>query len=361
MKIAIFTDTYLPTVNGVSYAIESWKEELEREGHEVDIFCPKAGKDGEYRCKSVPIPFYEGYHTAISPPFKHDFSDYDAVQINSFFLLGYYGYRVAQKNDIPLMSVVHTPITEYMDYVTNLGSLQNILSLSYEKWEGRILEGSNIRVALSDYMETHIKDATEGKDVERLTNGVNTLFFSPHKTAEFRERYDLESKRVIGYTGRLSSEKRVEELIKFGEEFDGEILIGGDGPERENYENLAETDNIKFLGFMDREELPEFYSTVDIFVFPSRVENDPLTVLESNACGTPVVGADAAGLKNAIDEGKNGYRYDPGNLEDMNKKIEEAYSNLESLHRGSLRCAGKRSVRKTAERFIELFRKDSKQ
>ena len=361
MRIAIFTDTYLPTVNGVSYAVESWKNELERQGHEVDVFCPEADEEGKTRTRSVPIPFYDGYHAAIAPPLNHDFSDYDAIQINSFFLLGYYGYRVAQKHDIPLMSVVHTPISEYLNYVTNIGPIQDILSISYRKWEGRILESSDIRVALSDYMEAHIKEITGGKDVERLTNGVNTIFFSPESTDSFRKKYDIDSEKVIGYTGRLSSEKRVDELIKFSEDFDGEILIGGDGPERERYEDLAETDNISFLGFMDREELPEFYSTVDLFIFPSRVENDPLTVLESNACGTPVIGADAAGLKNSIDEGNNGYRYEPGNINDMEEKIGKAYENLESLHTGSLESAGQRSVKKTAERFIELYRETSKQ
>ena len=355
MRIAIFTDTYLPTVNGVSYAVESWKNELERNGHKVDVFCPEADEDGDCRCRSVRIPFYEGYHTAIAPPLSHDFSKYDAVQINSFFMLGYYGYRVAQKHDIPLMSVVHTPISEYMDYVTEIGPLNNLLSGIYKEWEGRILEKSDIRLALSDYMEEHIKRVTNGKDVERLTNGVNTVFFSPEKTDNFRKRYDITSDKVIGYTGRLSSEKRVDELIEFGNNFEGEILIGGNGPEKEKYEGLAETDNISFLGFMDRDELPEFYSTVDIFVFPSRVENDPLTVLESNACGTPVVGADAAGLKNSIKNGRNGYRYEPGNLEDMKKKIEKRYQNMKTLNKGSLECASERSVRKTAERFVKLF------
>lgn len=355
MKIAIFTDTYLPTVNGVSYAVESWKEELESRGHEVTVFCPSAGVKGDGRCKSVKIPFYEGYYTSIAPPINHDFSDYDAVQLNSFFVLGYYGFRVAQKHDLPLMSVVHTPISEYLDYVTKLSPLKRMLSFLYRHWEGRILKKSDMRVALSDYMESHITDIADGKSVERLTNGVNTRFFSPAKTDEFLSEHGIDSKKIIGYTGRLSSEKRVDELIKFAKEFDGEVLIGGDGPCRDEYEKLADTDNVTFLGFMNREKLPEFYSAIDLFVFPSRIENDPLTVLEANACGTPVIGADAAGLKNSIENGRNGFRYEPGDLEDMSEKIDEAYKNLETLHKKCLECSSEQSVSRTVDKFIEMY------
>lgn len=355
MKIALFTDTYLPTVNGVSYAVESWKEELERRGHSVTVFCPAPGRDdSDATFKSFEIPFYDGYHAAYYPP-ENDISDFDAIHINSFFLVGYWGYRAARKHNLKLVSVVHTPIKEYLNYVTGSKTLQRIIGRLYQVWESRMLKRSDTCIALSDHMESHIEEMTGRDDVERLTNGVNTRFFHPQKTDSFRERYDVKSQKVIGYTGRLSSEKRVGELIEFAEQFEGEVLIGGDGPQRDKLEQKVESENVKFLGFLDREELPEFYSVIDLFVFPSRVENDPLTVLESTACGTPVIGADAAGLKDSIQEGKNGYLYEPGDIGDLADKIGKGYGNLPELSKGALRHSKKNSIAKTVDRLIELY------
>ncbi|MFB6241429.1 MAG: glycosyltransferase [Candidatus Nanosalina sp.] len=359
MKIAIFTDTYLPTINGVSYAIESWKDELEKRGHEVTVVCPDAdGAPSEATFKSIEIPFYEGYYAGFYPPTDHDFSDYDAVHVNSFFTVGYYGYRVAKKNNLKIISTVHTPIDEYLDYVTQLKPVQKLISRVYNRWEARLLKKADVRIALSEYMKNRIEEVTGEKDARRLTNGVNTNFFRPKDTTKFREKHGIEGKKIIGYAGRLSSEKRVQELIEFAEKFEGKVLIGGDGPYREKLESQVETDNVRFLGFIDREELPAFYSILDIMVFPSRVENDPLTVLEANACGTPVVGADAAGLKDSIEEGKNGYLFDPRNMEDLENSVEKSYSNLQDLNQSSIKKAEENSISNTVDKLLEFYSGD---
>lgn len=358
MKIAIFSDTYLPTINGVSYAVKNWKDELEDRGHSVTVVCPEPGNSpSNVTLKAFSLPVYKGYYASIYPPRDHDFSQYDAVHINSFFMTGYYGYRMAKKHDIPLVSTVHTPITEYLDYVTESSTLQKIIGGGYRRWEARVLKKSDHRVALSDYMENYIKDVTGGKDVERLSNGVNTSFFEEKSTERFREKYDIEKEKIIGYTGRLSEEKRVEELIEVAEKFDGQVIIGGDGPAREEYEELNEKENVKFLGFLDRGELPEFYSVLDLLIFPSRVENDPLTLLEANACRTPVVGARAAGLKDSIKEGENGYLYSPGDIEDLKDKIDKAYAELDELSNSSRKVARERSIAGTVDKLLELYQR----
>lgn len=355
MKIAIFTDTYLPTVNGVSYAVKSWKDEMESRGHEVDVVCPAPGDSKEdITFRSFEVPMYEGYYAGYLPPLRKDFSEYDVFYLNSFFMIGYYGYRKALKNNIPLVSIVHTPIEEYMDYVTSWEPGKNFLGKIYNHWESKILSASTTGVALSDYMENHIKNLTDECEVVRLSNGVNTDFFRPKETQEFREKHGINGEKVIGFTGRLSSEKRVDELVRFAENFNGEVIIGGDGPCREKCEELVEKGNVRFLGFLDREELPAFYSCIDCFVFPSRAENDPLTVLEANACGTPVIGADAAGLKDSISEGVNGYLYRPGDLEDLDEKLQKAYRSLGEISESSLEYARKKSISSTVDDLLEL-------
>lgn len=353
VKVALFTDTYLPTINGITYAVQGWKRELESRGHEATVFCPSpGGEDTNVTFPAVNFPFYEGFRAAIWPPWRHDMSQYDAVHINSFFLVGYWGYRAARRHDLPLVSMVHTPIHEYLDYVTSVGALQRLGARLYRRWEARLLARSDVRVAPSAFMQDYVEEVAG--DCRLLTNGVDTEFFQPTDADAFRERHGIHADRIVGYTGRLGSEKRVEELVEFAERFDGEVVVGGDGPYREEYEEIA-GDNVRFLGFVPREELPAFYSLLDLFVIPSRVENDPLTVLEANACGTPVVGADAAGLTDSVVEGENGLRYEPGSIDDLARAVEEGYDDLAALSEGAVASAEEQSISRTVDRLIEFY------
>ncbi len=356
MKIAYFSDTYLPTVNGISYAIHSWKEELKRRGHEATIVCPAPGQDeDDVTFRSISFPFYQGFRASVFPPIKHDFSDYDIVHINSFFGAGLYGMWAAKKHDLPLISTVHTPIEEYLDYVSSSKIFQKFAYSIYHEWETYMINKSQLCLTPTDAVKAEIED-TVLKDVEVISNGVDTAFFQPVDDSRFREDFDITADRVIGYTGRLGKEKRLEELIAVASEFDGQIIIGGDGPMRERYETMArDHDNVRFLGFLDRERLPELYSCLDLFVFPSRVETEGLVALESNACGTPVIGADMGGLQNTVQDGHNGYRYTPGNIEELHETIEKAYDELDELENGAMEAASQKSLGQTVDRLLDHY------
>ncbi len=73
--------------------------------------------------------------------------------------------------------------------------------------------------------------------------------------------------------------------------------------------------DVRFLGFLERDELAAFYSALDVFAFPSPVETQGLVALEANACGTPVVGANAGALSNTIVAGETGYHFESGDIE----------------------------------------------
>jgi len=99
-------------------------------------------------------------------------------------------------------------------------------------------------------------------------------------------------------------------------ELDVGVVLAGDGPARADLQaRAADRENVRFLGFLDREELATFYSTLDVFAFPSPVETQGLVALESIACGTPVVAVDSGALSESIDDGTSGYHYQPGDIE----------------------------------------------
>ena len=357
MKVAFLTDTYLPTINGVTYTIFNWKNELENQGHEVDIACPAPGDTGEeVLFRSVRFPFYEGVRAPLIPPFGHDFSDYDVIHIHSFFLAGAYGYYLSWKHDIPLVTHVHTPIEDFLGYVSDSKIFSWLARKIYGGWEDHVIEASELSITPTEGRKEDVRDRVN-QDVKVLTNGVDMKFFQEQGEEEFREKYGVEREKVIGYTGRLGKEKRLEELFEIADDFEGEIIVGGDGPMRERYEEICrDRENVMFLGFLDREELPKLYSTLDVFVFPSRVEAEGLVVLEANACKTHVVGANAKGLKSSIENDVNGYKYEPGDTRDLREKLQKAYDNIDQLSHKSIGRAEEKSVKESVSKLLEKYR-----
>jgi glycosyltransferase involved in cell wall biosynthesis len=111
----------------------------------------------------------------------------------------------------------------------------------------------------------------------------------------------------------------------------------------------------RFLGFLDREELAAFYSALDAFAFPSPVETQGLVALEANACGTPVVGANAGALANTIEDGETGYHYESGNVEDFRAAIERTLAEREELQETCLARREASSVEHAVEKLQDVY------
>jgi 1,2-diacylglycerol 3-alpha-glucosyltransferase len=137
----------------------------------------------------------------------------------------------------------------------------------------------------------------------------------------------------VGYTGRHGYEKQLPDLVRAADGLDATLVFGGDGPAREDLAALARKLDVdaRFLGFLDREELPAFYAALDVFGFPSPVETQGLVALEANACGTPVAGVDAGALAETVEDGETGYTAPAGDVETFRAVIERTLAEREAL------------------------------
>jgi hypothetical protein len=119
-QVAAFTDTYLPTVNGVSYTIASWRERWERAGGRMDVVYPNADghapADGEHPVGSLPFPFYDGFRLG-TPRIPKGVRDAELVHAHTPFSLGLAGMFLAEDRNLPLVASFHTPASEYADYL----------------------------------------------------------------------------------------------------------------------------------------------------------------------------------------------------------------------------------------------------
>jgi len=161
-------------------------------------------------------------------------------------------------------------------------------------------------IAISDHAEEQLiaQYGFDDDDVYMIPHGVNADRFYPRE--ETHPAVNPEKKTVL-YVGRLGARKGVDLALQAVAKLDNpevEFLIAGTGRHEEYLRSLAAElkieNQIRFLGYVPSEDLPQLYSSSDVFVLPSKYEGFGLVVLEAAACGTPVIGANAGGIPTAI-------------------------------------------------------------
>lgn len=360
-SVLAFTDTYLPTVNGVAYTISTWRDEWRERGGRMEVVYPRAAsysaRPGEHPVPSLAFPFYDGYRVGLprTPP---EVVGADLVHIHTPFSLGIAGIRYAHKADLPVIASYHTPTREYADYLAPHPRVAGVIEHVSERWERWLLNRVDQVVAPSESTRDYIQnDVGVEAPIRVIPNGVDTDRFRPVNPTAFMKRYDLPEGPLVGYTGRHGYEKRLVDLVEAVAGLDVTLVIGGDGPARSELEARADALDVdaRFLGFLDREELPSFYSAVDIFGFPSPVETEGLVALEAMACGTPVVGARSGALTVKIDDGVTGYHFRVGDVMDFQAALKRALEDTAALAEGCLDHRSAISVDRTITQLEELY------
>jgi glycosyltransferase involved in cell wall biosynthesis len=361
-RVAAFTDTYLPTVNGVTYTISAWRECWNGNGGSMDVVYPETNgyvpDRGEHPVDSLPFPFYEGFRLGV-PEVPRAVRDVDLVHAHTPFALGLSGLRLARRRDLPVVTSFHTPAGEYAGYLAPTEWLTDKVRGAAETYERYFYDRADVVLAPSDRALRHLTSQVGvATPVEVISNGVDLERFRPVDPADFLARHDLPTDRpLVGYTGRHGYEKCLSELVRAAEGLEATVVFGGDGPAHEELESLAaDLDaDVRFLGFLDREELPAFYSALSVFAFPSPVETQGLVALEANACGTPVVGVDSGALSDTIDPGVTGYHYPEGDVDRFRDRIHEALSDRERLRENCLDRRAENGIQRSIAQLAEVY------
>jgi len=359
-RVAAFTDTYLPTVNGVTYTVDTWREQWVDRGGRMHVVYPDGDHDprpDEHPVSSVPFPFYEGFRVGL-PGLPDAVADVDLVHAHTPFGLGLAGLRLARKHDLPVVASYHTPTSEYAAYLAFADRIERAIERSATSYERRFLDRTDVVITPSERTAEHVRAEVETSTrVVVVPNGVDVEFFRPVDTADFRTRHGLPDGPLVGYTGRHGYEKNLDDVVDAAAQLDVTLVFGGDGPAREDLEaRAAEADvDAHFLGFLDREELPAFYSALDVFAFPSPVETQGIVALEANACGTPVAGVASAALADTIDQGETGYKAPPGDIAAFRDVIARTLDERERLREECLTRRDSVSVAHSVDRLTEVY------
>ncbi len=317
MRIALFTETFLPKVDGIVTRLKHTVEQLQCLGDDVMVFCPDGGLT-EYKGAKItgvpgfPLPLYPELKLAVPrPAIREALESFqpDLIHVVNPAFLGVSGIYYAKSLDIPLVASYHTHLPKYLEHY-GLGMLEGLL------WE--ILKAMHnqavMNLATSTAMQSEL--TLHGiENVEVWQRGVDTDLFRPElKSEAMRDRLSQghPDAPLLLYIGRLSAEKEIDRIKPVLEAIPGaRLALVGDGPHREELEaHFADTPT-HFVGYLAGEDLASAYASADAFVFPSRTETLGLVLLEAMAAGCPVVAANSGGIPDIVTNGVNGFMFDP--------------------------------------------------
>ena len=335
MRIAIFTETFLPKIDGIVVKVTRLLDHLEKHGHQAILFGP-GGTPDHYKSfpvvsyRSVSVPFYP--ELSIAPPWARAAQEIrhfqpDLIHLVNPISLGLAGLRVADRFGVPVLASYHTDVPGFAEH-WHLGFLSGSI-YRYSRWIHNRVE---MNVCPSNFTRQQLID----HDFERVNlwrGGVDIELFNPAKrSTEMRSRLTggYPERPLILYIGRVSPEKRIDRLLPILEQIpEARLAIVGDGPSRHTLEEkFAGTDTI-FTGFLQGQELAAAFAAGDLFVFTGDKETFGNVVVEAMASGLPVVAPNSGGVTDLVLEGHNGLLYDPSFPETL---VDSVVTMLKSPH-----------------------------
>jgi glycosyltransferase involved in cell wall biosynthesis len=317
MRIALFTETFLPKVDGIVTRLRHTVEHLQRSGNKVLIFSPDGGLT-EYKGASIygvsgfPLPWYPELKMALPrPSIGHQLEKFqpDIIHVVNPAILGLAGLYYAKAMQIPLLASYHTHLPQYLQHY-GLGMLEGLL------WE--FLKSAHNQARLNLCTSTAMVKELTSHGIQRVDlwqRGVDTELFQPHLSSlEMRSHLSQghpESPLLL-YVGRLGAEKEIDRIKPVLAAIpNARLALVGDGPHRQALQQHFAGTPTHFVGYLTGVELASAFASADAFIFPSRTETLGLVLLEAMAAGCPVVAARSGGIPDIVTDGVNGYLFDP--------------------------------------------------
>ena len=318
MKVAFFTETFLPKVDGIVTRLTKTIPHLIAAGDEVIIFCPEGCPEQFMGAEvigvpAMPLPLYPELKLALPRPAVSEALERfapDLVHVVNPAVLGLGGIWLARTRGWPLVASYHTHLPKYLEHY-GMGMLEPLL------WE--LLKAAHNQASLNLCTSTAMVEELSEKGIQHTAlwqRGVDTELFQPDRGHDamrqrLHGRWD-DSGNLLLYIGRLSAEKQIERIRPVLEAIpEARLALVGDGPHRAQLERCFEGTATTFVGYLAGEELAAAYASGDAFVFPSSTETLGLVLLEAMAAGCPVVGANRGGIPDIVSDGVNGCLYDP--------------------------------------------------
>lgn len=320
MKIAIFTNNYLPNPYGVSSSIESFRRELERLGHTVYIFAPKAEgfvdeNKNVFRYPAIDLKF-KNVRFPIPIPFSFKIrgvlSDLkiDIIHSQHPNLLGWEAKRWAKKKNVPLVFTWHTLYDQYAHFapffipkkIASWWAIRNAV---------RYANSANQIVVPTPSVKKIIVDwGVANKNIIAIPTGVEVEFFAGSDRQSARKKMGIMGdEKALLLVSRLTAEKNVEFLVSIvlavmKKKPKTKFILAGGGSEFLKLKNMifeaGMSSRVIFEGIVSRNKMKNIYAAGDIFVYASKSETQGMVLTEAMYMGLPIVAVNATGAKDIV-------------------------------------------------------------
>lgn len=378
MRIGLFTDTYVPQINGVSTSVDMLKKALEKLGNTVYVVTVEPEKmkydiDEKkhiIRIPGIPIGLYDYRLSGIYPIKAMNTIrklNLDIIHSHTEFGIGTFARLMSYQLDIPLVHTYHTMYEDYAHYITkgyfdkSSKKIIEYLTLFYcDKTASELIVPTKKTYDL--FKEKYQVD----KNIHIIPTGIEIDRFyienkDNNKIEELKEKYNITKKDFVAVlVGRLAKEKNIVFLIETIEKLVNDIkniklIIVGDGPDKEELENIVKEKelekNIIFTGKVPWESIPSYYHLGNIFLTASKTETQGLTVIEAMAASLPAICIDDESFRNTVIDGLNGYIFN--NEEECKKCIIDIYKDSAKREQMS------RQARINVERYSSKYYAES--
>ncbi len=323
MRIAVFTNTYLPTINGVVNSIEAFRKGLQEAGHDVFVFAPQApepagDEDHVFRFRAVCLRRYPEYPVAL--PVSRSAGEAfrtlkpHLVHTQHPWLIGGWGLRLARQSGTPVVTTIHTQYEQYAHYAWPIppGLLNHLLRRTVRNY----CERCDIVATPGTAMKDYLVELGVTRPIQVVPNATDLSGFDAADGREVREALGVAPTDVLfAFVGRAAREKNLDGLLRAftmvaTELPEARLMVVGGGPALDGLRRMAAEqpchDRIALTGFVPYEMIREYHAAADVFVTASVTEVQPLSLAEAMAAGAPIAGIDAGGINDMVQDGQTG-------------------------------------------------------
>lgn len=384
MRIGLFTDAYVPSVNGVVTSVETLKKALEQRGHTVYIVT--VGQDNKtydydekekiLRIPGIFLGIYD-YRLSSIYPLKviNQVKSWDLEVIHSHteLSMGIFARLFAKQYNIPLVHTYHTMYKDYTWYVSRNIKFFDMGCKKAIEYLSKFYCDNTADAFIVPTVKTYHLFRDEyhyDKDIYIVPTGVDASRFYKEncdRLKVLKMRYELGYKRkdfVLLFVGRLAQEKNVPFLFDVIGKIQNKnikLLVVGYGPDEDNYKKEVKekglSDRIKFTGKVAWSDMPNYYHISNAFITASTTETQGLTVVEALAASLPVICIDDDAFRSAVVDNYNGRIFK--DEKECLKIIEELATNkleLENLTDKAEGSIKKYSLSSFAESVLEVYK-----
>jgi len=344
MKIAIFTDSYWPRINGITVSVDYFSYALAKMGHDIIIVCPEYPTDSILKMDDKPTEDYVNRVKVLRTPSNQTiFSSEDFVlkkrmffwvakQLDDFKpdiihvnceVSSDLAFNYAARRKIPVTYTLHTIWEDYVDHYLPLVP-SPVLRVIVHFWRKAIFRGLNSIIVPSVQIQDFIMKEHRLKiPCYIIPTGIDKRLFikSAETINEAREKFvklypKLKNKKILLFVGRISNEKNVSFILDIAPRVlekhpEATFVLAGDGQDFKFYNEEAAKRGLEghftFTGFLSRQDVSLIYNISSIFIQPSRTETQGLVTIEAMMSGLPVVAIGAMGTINVMGGDNGGF------------------------------------------------------